>query len=139
MMLPRGMTPPPRPRMTLPRAMTPPCAKGRDGNPPAGATLRCGSAAAPAAKKQAQFPDGRQPANIAAGRDLDAGRTAAGSKARTAPGARRSLRSGGSAPSVGGSVLTSGMTGNAAKAPADEAGRHQEALIKDDAAPEKVS
>ena len=137
--------------------MTPPCAKGRDGNPPAGATLRCGSAAAPAAKKQAQFPDGRQPANIAAGRDLDAGRTASGSKARTdpesagrnavplqaraavAPGTRRSLRSGGSAPFARGSVPTSGMTGNAAKAPADEAGRHQEALIKDDAAPEKVS
>ena len=138
--------------------MTPPCAKGRGGNPPAGATLRSGSAAAPAAKNQAQFPDGRQPANIAARRDLDAGRTATGSKARTAPepagrnatplqeraaanapGTRRSLRSGGSASSAGGSAPTSGISGNKAKAPADEAGRHQEALIKDDAAPEKVS
>lgn len=121
--------------MTLPRAVTPPCAKGQDGNPPAGATHRSGSAAAPAAKNQAQFPDGRQPANIAAGRGLDAGRAATGNKARTALGTRRSLRSGGSAPSDGGSVPTSGISGNKAKAPADEAGRHQEALIKDDAAP----
>ena len=128
--------------MTLPRARTPPCAKGRGGNPPAGATQRSGTAAASAAKKQAQFPDGRQPANIAAGRDLDAGPTATGSKARAAanaPGTRRSLRSGGSASSAGGSAPTSGISGNKAKAPADEAGRHQEALIKDDAAPEKVS
>ena len=153
-MLPRGRTPPPRPRMTLPRAMTPPCAKGRGGNPPAGTTQRSGGAAAPAAKKQAQFPDGQQPATsppdgiwTPAGRQRAVKREPPPNQPAATP--LRSKRAppptppergvhcgpGGSAPSARGSVPTSGMTGNAAKAQADEAGRHQEALIKDDCSP----